>query len=145
METRNCTICDGQGKVFRQGFVADSGKVYPDRWDSCVSCKGEGSFLAPNEAKILARITATQGKNKGKIRASMTSNFSDKEEARAYYVWRLARFHGGKDTTLPMMADLAVRGDPYKTDLDNLADRVAKEQFGTDLAAAVRWGRAFYG
>lgn len=45
--------------------------------------------------------------------------------------------------TMPMMADLFVRGDPFKAELDKLADSVAKEQFGTDLAAAARWGRAF--
>lgn len=144
METKDCISCKGEGKVFRKGFEFE-GKVYPDKWDPCISCKGKGTFLAPNEEKILERITATKGKNKGKLRASMTSNFNDKEEARAYYVWRLARFHGGKDMTMPMMADLGVRGDPYRGELDKLADKVAKDQFGTNLAAARAWHRAFYG
>ncbi len=139
---KDCTVCKGEGKNFRKGFEFE-GKVYPDKWEPCVSCKGTGKFSEVNEAKILERIMATKGKNKGKLRASMTSNFSDKEEARAYYVWRLARFHGGKDVTMPMMADLGVRGDPFKSDLDKLADQVAKDSFGTDLAAAARWGRAF--
>jgi hypothetical protein len=141
---KDCTVCKGQGKTFRQGFEFE-GRVYPDKHEPCISCKGAGSFTEVNEAKILERIVAGQGKNKGKLRASMTSNFSDKEEARAYYVWRMARFHGGKDMTMPMMADLGVRGDPFKTDLDKLADKVAKESFGTDLAATARWLRAFTG
>jgi hypothetical protein len=118
------------------------GKVYPDRTDKCSSCKGEGYFPEVDETVIRQAILATKGKNKGKIRASMTST-PDRDGARAYYVWRLARFHGGKDVTMPMMADLFVRGDPFKAELDKLADSVAKEQFGTDLAAAARWGRAF--
>lgn len=139
---KDCTVCKGQGTVFHKGFEFE-GKVYPDSNRACTSCKGTGKFAEVNAPWILERILATKGKNKGKLRASMTSNFSDKEEARAYYVWRLARFHGGKDVTMPMMADLGVRGDPFKTDLDKLADQVAKDSFGTDLAGAARWGRAF--
>jgi hypothetical protein len=138
-----CKVCKGEKVIHSKGFTTEGGKVYPDTTRDCISCKGTGTFPEVNQEKILTRIVAGQGKNKGKIRASMTSSFSDMEEARAYYVWRLARFHGGKDTTMPMMADLAVRGDPYKGELDKLADQVAKDSFGTDLAAAARWGRAF--
>lgn len=138
----NCTICKGTGAVFHHGFTSVEGKVYPDSNDPCVSCKGTGSFPELNQEAILKRIVAGQGKNKGKLRASMTSNFHDAEEARAYYVWRLARFHGGKDMTMPMMADLAVRGDPCKAELLKLSDAVAKAAFGTDLAGARRWGGA---
>lgn len=140
-----CKVCNGEKVVHSKGFVSLEGTVYPDSTRPCISCKGVGTFLEPNETKILERIMATKGKNKGKLRASMTSNFSDSEEARAYYVWRLARFHGGKDMTMPVMADLAVRGDPYKAELDKLADSVAKAAFGTDLAATARWMRALTG
>lgn len=137
-----CTRCKGSGETFSKGFTALDGTVYADRTDKCSACKGEGNFPEVDESNIRQAILATKGKNKGKIRASMTST-SDRDGARAYYVWRLARFHGGKDMTMPMMADLFVRGDPLKAELDKLADAVAKEQFGTDLAAARRWGRAF--
>lgn len=139
---RPCERCKGEKVTHSHGFEYD-GKVYPSRTETCSACKGVGEFPEIDEAKIITRIVATKGKNKGQIRASMTSNFSDSEEGRAYYVWRLARFHGGKDMTMPVMADLAVRGDPFKVELDKLADKVAKQYFGSDMAAAHRWGRAF--
>src|SRR5512135_1613892 len=133
---RPCTRCKGNKVV---PDLLDDSKTRP-----CNSCGGVGEYPEVDQTDILKRITASQGKNKGKIRASMTSPFrSDGHvEARAYYVWRLARFHGGKDMTMPVMADLVLRGDPYKPELDKLADEVAKTQFGSDMAAAFRWGRA---
>jgi hypothetical protein len=139
---KQCERCKGETVTHSHGFTSVEGKVYPSRTDTCICCKGEGFFPEIDESAIIAAIVAKQGKNKGQLRASMTSNFSDRDAARAYYVWRLARFHGGKDVTMPMMADLAVRGDPFKAELDKLADAVAKQYFGTDMAAAHRWGRA---
>lgn len=129
-----CRVCKGTKVIIFQL----SGSIY-----TCRSCN-EGYFSPPDREKILSRIVAKQGKNKGNIRAAMTSctAASSIDEARAYYVWRLARFHGGKDTTMPVAADMCVRGDPYKGELDKLADEVAKEHFGTDKAAALMWGRA---
>ncbi len=59
----------------------------------------------------------------------------------AYYVWRLARFHGGADTTMPMLASLMMHGAAKEEmdSLDYLADKVAMEAFGTDMAAAHKW------
>lgn len=147
MNDLSCTICKGAKTVHFDGFTSVEGKVYPPYDRPCTSCQGQGVFPALDEAAIkdiVTRIVATRGKNKGRIRASMTAPFGNREaaEARAYYVWRLARFHGGKDMTLPMSADLVVRGDPFKKELDQLADTVAKHCFGTDMAAAQRWGKA---
>lgn len=138
-----CKRCKGDKVTHSMGFTALDGTVYPSRTETCSACKGVGEFPEIDEAAIITRIVATKGKNKGSIRASMTSSFSDRDEARAYYVWRMARFHGGKDMTMPMIADLALRGDPFTTELDKLADKVAKQYFGSDMAAARRWGRAF--
>ena len=141
---RACKVCNGKGSTFWKGFTSLEGKVYPDDTRACACCDGSGSFFEVNEAEILSAIVATKGKNKGKLRASMSSCFNGSmQEKRAYYVWRLARFHGGKDMTMPMTADLLIRGDSYKDELDKIADSVAKQSFGTDLAAANRWGRAF--
>lgn len=139
-----CKTCKGEGKVHHEGFTDVHGKEYPSRSYPCSSCKATGQFPEIDEAAIRAEILAGQGKNKGKLRAAFSSNgaFRDIAKARAYYVWRLARFHGGKDMTMPITADTATRGDPYKDQLDKLADTIAKESFGTDLAAAVRWGSA---
>jgi hypothetical protein len=64
---------------------------------------------------------------------------------RAYYVWRLAQFHGGVDMRMPMVAGMVVRGDPFLDDLDALADETAKKFLGSNMRAAARWHRAFYG
>ena len=59
-----------------------------------------------------------------------------------YYVWRMARFHGGADVTMPVSAVMEIAKHPWIRELDALADRVARRVYGTDLAAAHRWGRA---
>lgn len=65
----------------------------------------------------------------------------------AYYVWRMARFHGGADITMPpIMAMLFVDSRHYSqgdiSELDRFADTLAEETFGTSMAVALRWGRA---
>lgn len=131
---RNCTRCNGSGK-----------REFLNKITECNSCEGKGTFAEVDESFIRGLIVANQGKNKGKLRASMVSPLSNEGvmKARAYYVWRIARFHGGVDVTMPMMAEMLVHGDPYKEDLEKLACQVAIENYGTDLAAARRWGRAF--
>jgi len=64
------------------------------------------------------------------------------EGSRAYYVWRMARFHGGADVTMPVVASVLRGNDPFVKELDALAELVAKKVFGTDMAAALRWGSA---
>jgi len=131
---RNCTRCNGNGKCDFFGKIKD-----------CNACGGTGTFPDLDEGIIRGLIMATQGKNKGKLRASMVSPLRNDgvTKARAYYVWRLARFHGGVDVTMPMAAGWCIMGDPYHQELEALSDKVAKENFGTNMAAALRWGRAF--
>ena len=132
-----CTRCKGE-------------KTIPDildksRMRDCPSCGGTGEFAPINLDDLLNRIRASQGKNKGRLRASMTSP-SRKDgmgAARAYYVWRMARFHGGQDVTMPIVASSCVHGDPFTDKLDAIAEHVAKLAFGTDLAGVARWARAF--
>lgn len=110
----------------------------------CRYCSGTGTFESVNESDILNLITATRGKNKGKLRSSMSSPYRSEgvTKNRAYYVWRMARFHAGVDVTMPVMATLCIRHDPYSKELDALADKVAADCFGTNMAATYRWGRA---
>ena len=144
MEPRACLQCKGTGVLFSKGFTSLEGKVYPDTERQCYACQGSKTFAPPNAQVILPLIVS----KRGKLRLltafpAKLDRFKDLNAGRAYYVWRLARFHGGKDTTLPMTAGMVTRGDPFKDELDKMADQVAKEFFGTDLAGAVRWGQAF--
>lgn len=97
----------------------------------CRSCGGHGYFLPPDEAAIRAAIFSPR--KKGQLVSRRP------QDPRAYFVWRLARFHGGADVTMPVMAYCDVFGDPYQEELEKLADRVAREVYGTDLAAMARW------
>ena len=63
------------------------------------------------------------------------------EAARVYYLWRMARFHGGADVTMPMEAISVTSGDPCVPLLDVLAESLARAIYGSDKAAAYRWGR----
>ena len=139
-----CKKCNGNKVWTSKGFIAVDGTVFPDTTYDCNACSKQGFFAPIDEADILKRITAGQGKNKGKIRAAMTSPTSKEgqEAARAYYVWRMARFWSGIDSRMPMTADLVVRGDPFNNELDTLSQKVAKEFYGQDTAGAIRWGRA---
>jgi hypothetical protein len=116
-ERMDCTRCKGSGasEHYRGG---------------CPFCRGAGYFLKPSVTEIVNEIVNKKTKKLYSKRP---------QSDRAYYVWRLARFHGGKDVTMPIMAGLVVAGDPYVDVLDKIADAVAKIAFGTDMAAASRW------
>jgi len=137
-ERRPCERCKGTGITVREAFtyhcsVTGQSKHYPRKESPCNRCNGAGTFDAPNFATIRAAIA---GRKPGTLRSSRP------KDARAYYVWRLARFHGGADITMPVMAGIEIGGDPFAKDLDALADAVAKEIFGSNLRAAYRWGKA---
>ena len=119
---RNCTRCNGT-KVASY-----------DPSKACIWCKGTGEFSQPDLDAIRAKLKGRKG---------LVSKKPD--DKRAGYVWRMARFHGGKDVTLPVMAPLDVTGDPFIEELDVLADETAKTYFGSDLAGAARWYKAFHG
>lgn len=133
---KNCTRCDGTG--FIPEIKYDGGSL-PSR--PCYSCEGRGEFPPVDVESLLLRIKGRKG-----LRSTMTSYCPVGEDrvaySRAYYVWRMARFHGGKDTTMPFMASIMIGGDPYLEELNQLADEVAKAVFGSDMRAAQIWGRA---
>ena len=151
-----CSTCKGSGEYFFKGFTSLEGKVYQDCVHSCSSCEGKGTFPDLTESdrlELLGRIHTTQGARKGLLKKSFTSPYRNKcrsiehymQECRAYYVWRMARFHGGADVTMPMTADMLLRGDPLKAQLDIVADTVAVKTFGSNMIGAGRWRRALYG
>ena len=124
MENRACLKCKGTGK--RAAF-----DVFPET--ECYSCDGKGIFKEPDYEAIKSACKGRKG----------LKSTRPKDE-RSYYVWRMARFHGGKDTTMPIMASVGVGGDPFVGELDKLADELAKQYFGTDIAAALRWKGLLY-
>ena len=144
MSERACLRCNGEGTVFHKGFTSLEGKVYPDETKPCYGCKGAKVFQEPDYDAIVSAVVSSKGKSKGKLKASWqgSEHYSHLNAARAYYVWRLARFHGGVDMRMPITADMVLRSDPFKPELDKLADIVAKKLLGTDMAAAFRWGKA---
>lgn len=136
-QTRTCTACvKTPGEWVSLAFTSLEGKVYPERRRPCLTCKGALEIEAPNEAEIRAAVAGRPKNGRPTLRSKRP------DDERAYYVWRIARFHGGADVTLPMMATLSLGRDPWKPELDALADRIASEVFGTRLAGASRWATA---
>lgn len=130
IESLPCTRCGGSGTHTTKAFSYE-GRHYPERTSPCVWCDGRGRFMRPDLNTILEAIKGRKG-----LRSKRPAARRD------YYVWRMARFHGGADVTMPVCASMDVNGDPFVPLLDVIADAVAKHVFGTDLAAAHRWGRA---
>jgi hypothetical protein len=128
---KDCNRCKGTGITVREAFTGPTGTHWPRTEKPCPFCDGRGTFAPPDYAAIVKAVKGRKG---------LRSRRPD--EARAYYVWRMARFHGGADVTLPMMATFEVTGDPYVKHLDVLAELVAQRVFGTDAAGAIRWAHA---
>ncbi len=101
--------------------------------------------MVPNWKEILNLITKPSKTGKRAFRKSkpdFVNEHANRNEGRAYFVWRLVRFHGGADVTMPVCAMGAITGDPYEPELDYFASELAKRFFGTDMAAAYRWAGA---
>lgn len=127
-EIRNCSRCNGTGTI-HYSAVGD----IPAKDRGCFYCRSTGHFEKPDFAKILKGLAG----RKNKLRSVRPVN------RREYFVWRMARFHGGVDVTMPVMAMLDIEGDPYKKELEDLSDFVALFYFGNNMAAAHRWGSVF--
>ena len=132
---RNCKRCDGSGSI----------KYFGDKYSACHYCDGRGTFDAPDLNDMLMRLTKPGKDGRRAWRASRPKHGTTVLDDRLYYVWRIARFHGGKDVTLPMMASLDVAGDPFEPELDALASAIALRVFGSDMRGAARWHYALTG
>lgn len=137
---RACTGCNGAGYKLKDGFsyVTENGehRSHPTRWEVCYCCDGAGWFHAPRPSNLIQQV-------KGSKPRTLRSKRPD--DARPYFVWRLARFHGGKDVCLPMGAETDIAGDHYRDVLDELAELIAKAYFGSGNVGAARWQQAMYG
>lgn len=129
-ETLTCPHCKGSGEV-----------QFLEEWRrECETCDGFGKVHI-DTCQILNAITTRKG----------TLYRSLPKEARltygAEYVWRMARFHGGADTTMPVMCFYSIGCHGIlKEDaqavlkvLDKIVDAVAKVYLGTDTAAVEAW------
>lgn len=126
-----CLSCKGTG--IHVGWTnPDTNYKYPD--SKCNSCNGEGYFNPPDTETILKEIISPRKPNA--LRSTRP------ESNRSYYVWRMARFHGGIDMTMPVVASMLTHGDPYTDELDTIADAVAKRMYGSNMKAAQVWGKA---
>jgi hypothetical protein len=151
METqRTCQVCEGLGVNVSAGFEFE-GRKYPETRRPCSTCLGKGVMQAPDFVAIFKAVTTTRGASKGgrRFRQSAPEGWKQSNQGvdnrRAYYVWRLARFHGGADVTMPMTAQLFCGRDAWVAELDYYASLLAKKVYGTDLAGAHRWARALGG
>lgn len=138
---RTCPRCNGTKTVHSQ-WAKDNGYEGPEG-KPCPNCNATGEFPGLDITTLVEALFTSRGGTK-RFRKSFASapGYKDRDAARAYYVWRLARFHGGADVTMPVTADLLLRQDPFKPELDFISEQVAKRVFGTDMAAAYRWANA---
>ena len=132
-----CSTCKGSGRI--ASYLDSSERP-------CSSCGGSGLFEAPDADALIQAVTC-KGKGGRRFRRSWprAPYCGALPEKRAYYVWRLTRFHGGADVTLPMTAEMLLRGDPYVAFLDLLARKLASVVFGSGDAGGARWRAALTG
>jgi hypothetical protein len=151
-EPRACERCKGEKTITREGFTSLDGVVYPTKTEACYRCNGAGTFPAFDDAACRAILDAIlimpkTGKNAGKAHLRTTppkgKRFENVADARAYYVWRMARFNGGIDNTLPMTAQSVISGDPFAKECDETAEQLSQALFGTKVNQA--WRRELTG
>jgi len=134
-----CPDCDGKG--IRPHYILAGCTM------QCTTCYGGGVVTRPDEGEIVRVITTRNGLacKAPELRGAAYREATPAQKLlhyRAYYVWRMARFHGGKDVRMPVMASVHAEHDPYLPTLDAMADAVAVRFLGTKFAAAARWGSA---
>lgn len=133
-ESRQCGWCKGVGSTESLRGMAHK----------CLTCCGVGSIARPDFKAIVDSLFTTRGPSRG-FRKSFPfkahNPFEGGSAAMTYKVWRLARFHGGADVTMPTTCELFTERNPWNDELDAFARIIAKLVFGTDMAATLRWGR----
>jgi hypothetical protein len=134
--TLPCKSCNGTGITTYESFIAVDGTVYPKRERTCIWCDGAGHFDRPD---LLELVKAIKGRKPGKLRSKRP------DDSRAYFIWRMARFHTGDDVCLPMAAQMDVGADPYREMLELTAEIVAQRLTGHTSAGRARWRSAMYG
>ena len=128
---RTCPRCKGTGT--RAHWDKKITELLP-----CNNCNGSILFHAPNFGD-LAKLVLSDRTGPITLKSSTPKRDGTNLMNRAAYVWRIARFNGGLDVTMPVMAPIMLGDDPYIKELDSLADGCAKLACGTNMAGAIRW------
>ena len=131
-----CARCQGSKLTIHEAWTSMEGKHYPRREQPCIWCDGVGHFTKPD---IPALVQAVKGRKPGKLRSKRP------DDTRAYFIWRMARFHTGADVCLPMAAQMDIAADPYKDLLEVAAEMLAEHLTGHRSAGRARWQSAMYG
>ncbi len=131
-----CRKCEGSKLPVYPEWTSTDGTHYPRREKPCLWCDGVGHFTKPDLVDLVKAI-------KGRKKATLRSKRPD--DARAYFVWRMARFHTGADVTLPITAQMDAAADPYRDLLEFWAEKVAEKLTGHRSAGRARWQAAMYG
>ena len=146
---RPCGKCKGTGTHdhhWHYDHATGKGDFGPG---PCDECGATGKIAKPDFDAIFETVTkGKKGVEKRTFRTSkpkFVNEHRNLSEGRAYFVWRMARFHGGADVTMPVCAQGCVMYDPYDRELDDFAGKIAKAAFGTEMAAAYRWTNALGG
>lgn len=143
LTTFTCPRCEGSGRRILGAYTkVDGTKVEAIDLGVCYICKGYATVQVDPDA-IREAIKGRKGLRTAK---PAPDTFG------ASYVWRMARFHGGIDTTMPILCygDVGCGGILTPNArlmldmLDMLADKAAKKYCGTDMAAAKRWKGLLY-
>ena len=132
-----CTQCHGTGQRRRSD----------DTVQPCIHCDGRGHFDAPDFKAILKAIEGRKRimspcEGVGVIKALRTKRPDD---SRAYFVWRMTRFHSGADVCMPMTAAFEISGDPYFKELNEFAASYAAALTGKGSIGSQRWHHAYGG
>ncbi len=146
---RPCKKCKGTGQHDHFWHYDEAaGKGYFGK-GPCEECGTTGKIAKPDFNAIFLVVTkGKKGDEKRSFRSSkpkFENEMRNLNEGRAYFVWRMARFHGGADVTMPVIAQMCCNYDPYEPELNLFSEKIAKAAFGTDMAAAYRWANALGG
>jgi len=138
--------------------------------ETCYACEGAKEYPAPileaywplirNPKTDKLYSTSLHSKaGRARFQASRPRAETAEEKAydtivrrRAQYIWRMALWNSGQDKRGfnlggAVMASMELCGDPWKAELDVMADQVADQCYGAgaNLRAARRWGQALKG
>jgi hypothetical protein len=98
-------------------------------------------FPEPDLLALSSEVVSKRGWSKGHVRLSAPKHrMDDLKSCRVYYLWRMFRFHAGKDVTMPVVAGMVLHYDPYHREIDMLAEAMASKATGRVSQGSLRWG-----